>query len=134
MKKHNQSKEDKANFKSELLDLWFEFNGGRRITRQELMGLWHKNDRTVRDEVSRIANYFAVITTSIKRGYELALTPDLIAKNPYALKRQCDEISATLKMFESMKQEICAREKPLIANQEVCVKYLSEIEKEEVQV
>lgn len=132
MKNYKQTVEAKKNFRSELLDIWLDYNGGSRITRQELKDLWGRSDRAVRKEINRIANYFAIISVSSRKGYELVITPHLVQNNPLVLKTQLDDIEHCLREFESRKEEINARMKPLIACKEVIIRYLKNWGMEEV--
>lgn len=133
MKKYEQTVAAKNVFYSELLDLWLEYNGGTRVTRQELCELWGKNDRTVRKEINRIANYFAIFSSSDRKGYELAITPSIIKNNPLLLKVQLDNINHSIAEFEARKTEINARMKPLIAYKEVIIQYLTQYGMEHVK-
>jgi|AGTN01.2.fsa_nt_gi hypothetical protein len=126
MKNYPQTVEAKKQFKSELLDLWMEYNGGARITRWELSELWHKSDRAVRKEINRIANYFAILSNSGQEGYELVIKPEAIKDNPYALKRYVDLVDHSLAESKSRIEELSARQKPLIAVREVCKNYLAQ--------
>lgn len=122
--KIDQSKKAKEEFNSPLL---YILNHETDITRHELINKTGRNDRKIREEISKVAKHFAVFSHGKKKGYRLAKPiNNLTLEEAYEERRQ-KELS--LNERQKKVQDIKAGMKPLIAYGKVLDKYIEQLEK-----
>lgn len=119
MRKLDQSKKAKKEFKSLLLDLNL-INSDDISAKQDLAGLLHTSERAVRKEISDISMYYPVISSSKQKGYRLAKAIDKL--NDDELKQEIAEIERTIAETKSRVTILKAKMKPLIAYLKVAEK------------
>lgn len=115
-KKYQQTQIAKEELKSDILDLMLR-NPNVIFTKEELCSLFNMNERAVRAELERIANYYPVRATAGHKGYSLIWWDENSTLEELNFARiecamQCNEIQNRI-------DSLNARLKPLIANLKV---------------
>ena len=119
MKKYDQSKKAQEKFYSPLI---FKLRGDERIRKDELIDNLFTTGRSVRREIERIGNHYAVISDSTSPGYRLAKDFAELKNKEEAL-REAAEIRLSLQQDINRVDNLKAKMKPKIA-------YLKALEKE----
>lgn len=110
MKKIKQTKENKRNFKSYLLNDLKE----RNYTREELVNKYGKTDSAIREEVGRISMFYPIISHSKKKGYRICNVKELLEENDTnhinseieELKHTINELNSRIKMLKKRQRAL----------------------------
>ena len=115
LRKMKQTKSDKENFRSPMLDLLKEVRSKEELS--EIRGI---STRAVRNEIAECSMYYPVIATSDKEGYRLAKNiSDLDDEN---LLSELEEINHAIHEISSRIKCLKKRLKPLIAYKKIAEK------------
>lgn len=114
--KYDQSKQAKEKFKSPILDYMIQKqkdNPDKPITKWEIAATFNISERAARHSIEKIANYYPIIATSDKEGYQILLfneemTKEEMLKTREAYKHQLNELM-------SRADSLFARMHPIIA-------------------
>ena len=129
MKKYKQTKEEKAKLAaSSTLFLYMtavlDNDPMHVFTKDELQKVLSVDERTVRHELERIANYYPVVAVSSEKGYRLM--PKFSEESSVEfLENMLDLMQHQINEIDSRVESLKARKKPLIAYQNVINKILS---------
>lgn len=122
MKKYSQTEQAKKELKSDILDFLLR-HPNQVFTKQELCATFNLNEREVRSELERIANYYPIRATAGRKGYSLlSWNENTSADELMQIGAECaKQINELQHRVESLQ----ARMKPLVAalkviDQKVC--------------
>lgn len=122
MNLHNlkQTKENKGIVNSYLLSIL----QNRKHTKEELIGLLHKDERSIRNDIQKISMFFPVISYSNSKGYRVVNTEEVVKRNsPLEISYEIEEIDHTLNEIKSRIKMLKKKEHALIASKRVLEKY-----------
>lgn len=123
-KNYDQSKKAKAEFiKSSPLAIYMRGDYTKIFTREELMEVLSVNgERQMREQLSKLANYFPVVATSDRKGYQLLEITD--ENNIEQLTEISELAQHQINELQCRIDNLKARMKPLVAIQKVIEKKL----------
>lgn len=128
LRKMKQTVEAKANFSSPMIQLLQQVR-----TKTELKEILKISERAIRNEIAECSMYYAIIATSDRSGYRLAMPISDLEGN--ALLMELDEVEHEIREINSRIKCLKKKLKPLIAYKKVAEKKLlgrcREIDEEE---
>lgn len=111
LKKVDQSKKAKEQYKHPIIDLLF---ADEPLTKEEIGEKLHvESERAVRDIVAQCSMHYPIIATSNKKGYRRAKAIDTLEGEN--LKKEIDEVEHQLNELKSRVTCLKKRMKPLVA-------------------
>lgn len=128
-KKHSQSKKAKEQFKSKVFDYMMK-DPQKIYDKEELATYFQLDERTIRAELEKIANYYPVIAFSNRIGYQIATWSKEMTIGE--LESVHDDILHQINELNSRIKNLKARLKPLVANKVMLKKTIQEKETEDV--